>query len=179
MTFFVKRSCQKLVLRIKRSLSTGREPWYRGYFGCVSKELYSSFLLNRIYNTVTVVFVIRCKHSIILFPHRISCSHTTWGFNDVLLLITNKQTKINHLLSKYKFMQGPDIKYLCSQTAWQITTQSSKSPIKSDFKFKHMAKIKQNETFSRPFTLHLRKSKVVYQQISYIFVNLMPHYLVR
>ena len=41
-------------------------------------------------------------------------------------------------------MQDPDIKYLGSQTAWQITTQSSKSPIKSDFKFKHMAKIKQN-----------------------------------
>ena len=100
MTFFVKRCCRKLVLRIKRSLSTGRQPWYRGYFGCVPKELYSSFLFNRIYNTVTVVFVIRCKHSISLFPHRISCSHTTWRFNDVLLLITNKQTKINHLLSK-------------------------------------------------------------------------------
>ena len=41
-------------------------------------------------------------------------------------------------------MQGPDIKYLCSQTAGQITAQSSKLPIKSDFKFKHMAKIKQN-----------------------------------
>ena len=43
-------------------------------------------------------------------------------------------------------MQGPDIKYLCSQIALQITTQSSKSQIKSDFKFKHI-------------TLHLRKNK--------------------
>ena len=94
MTFFVKRSCQKLVLRIKRSLSTGREPWYRGYFGCVSKELYSSFLLNRIYNTVTVVFVIGYKHSISLFPHRISCSDTTWRFNDVFLLITTNIRKL-------------------------------------------------------------------------------------
>ena len=49
-------------------------------------------------------------------------------------------------------MQGPDIKYLCSQTAWQITTQSSKSPIKSDFMFKHMAKIKK----MRPSLDHLR-----------------------
>ena len=35
-----------------------------------------------------------CRHSINLFPHRISCSHTTWRFNDVLLLITNKRKLI-------------------------------------------------------------------------------------